>query len=234
MTEMLCRACGERFVLRSRFEAECTECGSEDIEELDAYVPEIEHLLRCEFCGYRVDTTIRGEENWAESDVEMPTSVDDPCPICGHDLVPDRESKGPKEIPEYKLARAAAEKLRKQRGIVGPPYDTRELAKNMGLNVVSGAFNHDGMLEGTRIEVPDGTPPPVERFLIAHEIGHYELRHEGERQKVEPEANAFASELVVPRDEPPSNGLCPDGRPPDREGRPLAPERSSRCSVVSG
>ena len=38
------------------------------------------------------------------------------------------------------------------------------------------------------------------RFALAHEIGHYVLRHAGERAKVEPEANAFASELLVPRE----------------------------------
>ncbi len=38
----------------------------------------------------------------------------------------------------------------------------------------------------------------VQRFVIAHETGHHELRHRGDRGKVEPEANAFASELLLP------------------------------------
>ena len=37
--------------------------------------------------------------------------------------------------------------------------------------------------------------------MIAHEIGHYELRHTGAREKIEPEANAFASELLIPQAE---------------------------------
>ena len=56
------------------------------------------------------------------------------------------------------------------------------------------------MLSGTNIEVPAGHPG-AERFVIAHEIGHHVLRHTGGRGKIEPEANAFASELIIPRDE---------------------------------
>jgi Zn-dependent peptidase ImmA (M78 family) len=41
----------------------------------------------------------------------------------------------------------------------------------------------------------------AQRFAIAHEIAHHVLRHDGERSKIEPEANAFASELLIPRTE---------------------------------
>ncbi len=83
----------------------------------------------------------------------------------------------------------------------GPPYDVGKLAQELGLEVVRGSFKHDGMLVGERIEVPEGLNSVEERFAIAHEIGHHVLRHEGERKKVEPEANAFASELLIPRAE---------------------------------
>ncbi len=56
------------------------------------------------------------------------------------------------------------------------------------------------MLAGVTIEVPIGHPG-AERFVIAHEIGHHVLGHKGGRGKIEPEANAFASELVIPLDE---------------------------------
>ena len=51
------------------------------------------------------------------------------------------------------------------------------------------------------IEVPNQRGRGPERFVIAHEVGHHELRHHGDRHKIEPEANAFASELLIPRDE---------------------------------
>jgi ribosomal protein L40E len=51
VTEMICRECGARVVLRSRFEENCTECGSDDLEPVDAYDP-VEHELLCGYCGY--------------------------------------------------------------------------------------------------------------------------------------------------------------------------------------
>jgi DNA-directed RNA polymerase subunit RPC12/RpoP len=77
---MICRECGARVVLRSRFEENCTECGSEDLEAVDAYEP-VEHELRCEYCGYSVDTSTRPDADWASEDDDTPASVDDPCPI---------------------------------------------------------------------------------------------------------------------------------------------------------
>jgi Zn-dependent peptidase ImmA (M78 family) len=57
------------------------------------------------------------------------------------------------------------------------------------------------MLVGDTVEVPDGEPAVAQRFLIAHELGHWHLRHKVAEGKIEREANAFASELLVPRDE---------------------------------
>lgn len=200
MTEMACRACGAHVVLRSRFEGHCTECGSEDLDELDAYDP-VEHELRCEFCGYAIDTTVRPDGEWDEDDGGLPTSVDDPCPICNHALVPLREATDIRRTPEYKVARAAAARLHRDHESAGPPYELGPVAAELGLEVVVGVFGHDGMLVGATIEIPEDQLAVVQRFTLAHEIAHFVLKHDGERSKAEPEANALASELLVPREQ---------------------------------
>lgn len=201
MTVMACRKCGETVTLRSRFEEICPECGSEDLEAEDAY-DQIDRELRCEYCGYTIDTTVGTDGDWDESEQgqPLPRSVDDPCPICKQALVPASEAKEPRRQPESKMAREAAHKVHREHDLEGPPYDVKWLAQALGLEVVRGRFEHDGMLVGDKIEVPEGLGKAVERFLIAHEIGHHVLGHEGERSKLEPEANAFASELLIPQD----------------------------------
>lgn len=201
MTVMICRECGARVPLRSRFEDCCTECGSEDLEAEDAHDP-IERELQCQFCGYSVDTSAGADKDWAsdgESD-RTPTSVDDPCPICDRALVPRSEAPSVRDMPEFKPAREAAAKLHRDHEIPGPPFALERLADELDLTVEVGSFDHDGLLVGTRIEIPAGTSEQAMRFALAHEIGHFVLRHMGERAKVEPEANAFASELLVPRE----------------------------------
>ena len=199
---MMCRECGHRNVLRSRFDTECTECGSEDLEREDSYDP-VEQELRCEECGYEVDTSTTPDADWEDDEkaLEAPQSVDDPCPICGEALVPASTARRVRDLPEYKVARGVARKLHEEHELAGPPYDPQRLAEELGLEIVVGPFTHDGMLVGEKIEIPSGASPAAQRFVIAHEIGHYVLRHEGERGKIEPEANAFASELLVPRTE---------------------------------
>ena len=200
MTVMICRECGARVPLRSRFEDCCTECGSEDLEAEDAYDP-IERELQCQFCGYSVDTSAGADKDWASDGVSdrTPTSVDDPCPICDRALVPRSEARSVRDMPEFKLAREAAAKLHRDHEISGPPFALEQLPVELGLTVEVGGFDHDGLLVETRIEIPAGVSEQAMRFALAHEIGHFVLRHVGERAKVEPEANAFASELLVPR-----------------------------------
>jgi predicted RNA-binding Zn-ribbon protein involved in translation (DUF1610 family) len=201
VTVMVCQGCGEQFTLKSRFEAECPECGCEDLVEENAY-DLLERELQCEFCGYVIDTSAAEDPEWAEpGGPREPESVDDPCPICDSALVPMAKAGPLRSLPEYKLARAAAQKLHREHAIAGPPYELEKLAQELGLQVVTGSFEHDGLLVGERIELPESATAPARRFALAHEIGHHVLRHEGERSKVEPEANAFASELLVPRDE---------------------------------
>ncbi len=195
---MICRDCGERVKVRS-FEACCTECGSEELEPEDAYDP-IERELQCQFCGYQLDTTTGPDKDWTGDDAieGTPTSVDDPCPVCDRALVPRSEARSVRDLPEYKLAREAARKLHRDHKISGPPFALARLASDLGLEIAVGNYDHDGLLVGTRIELPTGASENVTRFALAHEIGHYVLRHVGERAKVEPEANVFASELLVP------------------------------------
>lgn len=197
--EMVCRACGAHVKLRSRFEEHCTECGSDELEEIDAYDP-VDHEIRCEFCGYTVDTSVRPSGEWS-ADEDAPTSVDDPCPVCGHALVPESEAKDIRRMPEYALARGAAVKLHRKHAPAGPPYDLLPLAAALGLDVAIGNFSHDGMLVGTTVEIPQPQTEQARRFTLAHEIAHFVLKHDGERSKAEPEANALASELLIPREE---------------------------------
>lgn len=199
MSEMVCRGCGEHFTPKSRFEAQCPECGCEELIDEDAYDP-LERELQCEYCGYVLDTTTT-DTDWSEEGARAPQSVDDPCPICGNALVPVTERAGPREMPEYKLARAAAQKLHREHPIPGPPYEVEQLPDALGLQLVLGVFDHDGLLVGERIELPESASEQARRFALAHEIGHHVLRHQGERSKLEPEANAFASELLIPAEQ---------------------------------
>jgi hypothetical protein len=177
MTVLRCTVCNGDVAARSQFEvgSDCPECGEGTLVELDPYDDET-----------RVFT------------------VDDDCPVCeaagfpGQALEPADSVRAPQDEPEHETARAAARRLRDETVGGGVPVDVEAIAGRLGLAVRRGAFAHDGLLRGQTIEVPDRGRHP-ERFVIAHEIGHYELRHEGDRLKIEPEANAFASELLIPR-----------------------------------
>jgi hypothetical protein len=205
MTQLICQECGRQVTVRSRFEAEgeCPECGAEagGLVEQDAY-DEAPRELRCAECGWEVEAGVRVEL----SEGTRTFTVDDDCPVCaaigspGQVLEPANTAPSVREQPEYPVARAAAERLREKTVGSGVPVDVEQIAASLGLTVRRGDFPHDGMLRDEIIEVPNGHHR-AERFVIAHEIGHYELRHQGSRTKIEPEANAFASELLIPRNE---------------------------------
>lgn len=200
MTEVRCQECGVTSVGRSRFDVsgECPECGADagSLVELDAYDDEVDEL-RCGECGWDVEAGVRVE--WGG---QLRTfTVDDECPVCSSIdypgvLVPVTAATAVADIPEYRLARAAARKLRDEHVGSGVPVDVERIAHQLGLRVRHGPFAN-GMLEGTEIKVPEGHPG-AERFVIAHEIGHHVLRHTGGRENIEPEANAFASEMILP------------------------------------
>lgn len=204
MTVLHCTVCGEEVRARSRFEAEgeCPQCGADDsLVEDDAYDPGTREL-RCAECGWEIEAGVRIE--WGTSDRIF--SVDDDCPVCeaighhGQALEPVGTTRAPQDEPEYGTARAAARRLREESVGGAVPVDVHGIARASGLTVRRGPFGHDGLLRDTIIEVPERGRAP-ERFVIAHEIGHFELRHQGDRMKIEPEANAFASELLIPRAE---------------------------------
>ncbi len=204
MTVLRCGVCGEPVATRSRFDAEggCPECGADELVEEDAYDPDTREL-RCAECGWEVEAGVQIE--W-EGETRTFT-VDHDCPVCeaqgnpGQVLEPADAVRAVRDEPEYGTARAAATRLRESTVGAGVPVDVEDIARQSGLTVLRGHFDHDGLLTGAVIEVPQQRSRGAERFVIAHEIGHHELRHEGDRQKVEPEANAFASELLIPRQE---------------------------------
>ena len=80
------------------------------------------------------------------------------------------------------------------------PVDVYGIAPALGLTVKRGSFprprptalyNHRGTRCG----------PAPGRFVIAHEIGHHQPPTQALVRKIEPEANAFASELLIPQAE---------------------------------
>jgi hypothetical protein len=201
MTVSRCRACGARVVTRSQFELDCSECGAEEgLVAEDAYDPDPEEL-RCSRCGYVVEgggSAGERDEHYAGA-----LTVDDPCPRCRGELVPKTARDGPSSVvrqqPESTLARAAARRLLEDRWTGEMPVDVDRIAHAVGLRVRRGPFRHQGMLKNGVIEVPEGEARTAQRFAIAHEIGHHELKHRVPEAKIEAEANAFASELLLPR-----------------------------------
>lgn len=205
MTEVRCTVCGEKSVLRSQFEVEgeCPECEAEpgSLVVLDAYDDSDITTLQCAECGWTVEAGV--DVTWDEDERQI-FSVDDDCPMCdaagypGEPLEPADQVRQVRDMPEYKVARAAAAKLRHDNDQVGIPIDIDRIAASLGLEVRRGHYPHHGMLRDTVIEVPEGHRG-AERFVISHEIGHHCLRHrDGDRHKLEPEANAFGSELLIP------------------------------------
>jgi hypothetical protein len=197
-----CRECGARVVTRSQLEVDCIECGADDaLVAENAYDPEPEEL-RCSRCAYVVEGG--GTDDEHDADYAGALSVDDPCPRCGGELVPrgSWRSTAPavREHPEFGLARAAARRLLDDHWTGEMPVDVEQIARAVGLEIQRGAFTHQGRLrEESVIEVPESESVSAQRFAIAHETGHYELRHQVASDKIEPEANAFASELLLPR-----------------------------------
>jgi Zn-dependent peptidase ImmA (M78 family) len=127
--------------------------------------------------------------------------------------------------PRSQLAREMARKLHKLMKVMGPPVDVNAAAKLGKLLIIP--VDLESKLSGTlypeKREIvvnTRGRSKGRQRFTIAHELGHWELRHweagdipedtlgysgvyEGDsssegRSAVEKEANAFAAELLMP------------------------------------
>lgn len=120
----------------------------------------------------------------------------------------------------------AARRLLDHCQIKKAPVSVQDIATQLGINVRLEKFDREDNLSG--VLVNDGTtvamvinksdPPTRQRFTMAHEIGHFYLKHKGElfvdntvRLKrdgasglaVDPfeiEANGFAAELLMPSD----------------------------------
>jgi len=81
------------------------------------------------------------------------------------------------------LARAAAEKLVERLGIRKAPIDVEKIVQALGLRIVTVDLGDDvsGLLVSRKgmasIAVKQKDPPVRRRFTIAHEIGHFCLRH---------------------------------------------------------
>jgi hypothetical protein len=203
----VCSECGERIVLRSNFElqGECPECGAEEaLVAEDAYDPEPLELI-CTDCRARLDGGPAGAGP-AGAEHEGRYTVDDPCPFCSSDNEPGQlvsldACTTPHELPDTPTARAAARQLWESHGS-RIPVDVVAIARAAGLKVQFGRFEHAGrLLNESMMEIPEGDPLVRQRFTVAHELGHAKLRHRVPADKLEVEANSFAAELLLPRQE---------------------------------
>jgi hypothetical protein len=207
MTVVVCDVCGHRTSLRSRFEldGECPECGAEEalIPE-DAYDPEPLELI-CVDCRAHVQGGPTGSSH-TDPEHEGRYTVEDACPFCNiegerGELVPLEDFTAPPRQPEAPLARAAACKLWLTHGS-RIPVDVAAIARAAGLTIKIGPYPHEGQLrDNNSIEVPADQATTRQRFTIAHELGHATLRHTVAHEKLEIEANTFAAELLLPREE---------------------------------
>lgn len=204
MTQIKCKECGEISTLKSKFEDRCPECGADedDIIELSACEDDpADTELICYECGWEVESHVNVQ---LKGRTKQMFTVDDPCPVCedaGHydnSLSPKDPSRQTADLPEYNVARGAARKMRLSHTDGTVPVDVRAIAVALGFEIEKVDASEDALLIENVMEIPRGAPS-AERFVIAHELGHAELKHIGDRQKVEPEANAFASELLIPR-----------------------------------
>lgn len=122
--------------------------------------------------------------------------------------------KAPNEVTVH--AAELMERLR-HAGLLQPPVDVYAVAEFLGLEIVEEVMDDEmsGYIEPRRggwiIGVNKFHHPNRQRFTIAHEIGHFVLhrpservvdvtfaRRLGARDKIESEADQFASNLLMP------------------------------------
>ncbi len=138
-----------------------------------------------------------------------------------------KKAPAPRRPVRIQTARREAESLVDHLGISSVPVDVIRVAKGLGLEVVYSELGEDvsGLLVtrdgASMVCVRESDPLVRQRFTIAHEIGHFRLRHQfepGERVHVdegwkvtarsnnrtlgidprEVEANQFAATLLMP------------------------------------
>ncbi|HEY2053159.1 MAG TPA: ImmA/IrrE family metallo-endopeptidase [Solirubrobacterales bacterium] len=196
MTAVVCGECGARYALASDFELSgpCRECGEEALLAEDDY-DTVPAVLICVDCRREVDG---GPPAKATEFYAGRYSVDDPCPLCEGELVPLGDEPSIRPAPEFGVARAAARRLRERHGARTLPVDIDALARAEGLRIVRNAGLAEPYLSEGEIHLPAEQLRGAERFGIAHELGHHELRHRVPESRLEAEANAFAAELLIP------------------------------------
>ncbi len=129
--------------------------------------------------------------------------------------------------PNYSFARQMAKKVIKDYGLTEVPTDLRKIFDSLGLRYIE--LNDPEDIDGAILEIENepsiavlnrAKPVQRQRFTLAHELGHIFLKHnqrdnydpEAEREidedilsrkkpPTEVEADAFASELLVPFDQ---------------------------------
>jgi hypothetical protein len=103
--------------------------------------------------------------------------------------------------PRIAYVREQARKRVADERISAPPVPVRELAESDGLTIVlrPNLGSLRGRLVGSTIELAKGDHLVVQRFTIAHELGHRALHHQhGDSSWAEVEADNYANELLVP------------------------------------
>jgi hypothetical protein len=196
VTAVVCGECGARYALGSAFELDgaCRECGEEALLAEDDYDSAPAALI-CVDCRREVDG---GPPAKATEFYAGRYSVDDPCPLCEGELVPLGDEPDVRAVPEFGVARAAARATRERHGADAVPVDIEAIARAEGLRIVRRAGIDEPYLSEDEIHLPAGQHRAVDRFGIAHELGHRELRHRVPESRLEAEANAFAAELLIP------------------------------------
>jgi hypothetical protein len=131
------------------------------------------------------------------------------CPECGElaeifdpdDDVPETAAAHATIQPRIAYARELARKRVADAGIAAPPVPVREFAESEGLTIAlrKSLGSLRGRLVGSTIELARDDHPVVQRFTIAHELGHRALHHQhGDGRRAEVEADNYANELLVP------------------------------------
>lgn len=126
-----------------------------------------------------------------------------------------------------KLPTILARKILQEAGVVNPPIDLAKIARDNGISVketelpenVAGMIHMDG--QSAAIYIKQSDTPGRKRFTLAHELGHYFLKHfsgthvdrgqnyapmvfmrndDSSKAIFQPEiaANKFAAELLMP------------------------------------
>jgi Zn-dependent peptidase ImmA (M78 family) len=109
-----------------------------------------------------------------------------------------------------RTARYQGEALAEAFGFTKPPVNVEQVAKRLGLKVVHLDLGDDvsGLLiskgDSTMVAVQESDHPKRQRFTIAHEIGHFHLRHQFEPGE---HVHVDRGHLITPRNSRSSTGL---------------------------